>query len=80
MSEQQLKNLYQTNKKEFNEIYEKEYKENGFGALFMDILKNELKVYYLNFEKIPDEFKKKIKKDKKNIIMISDDFILYIRE
>ena len=46
----------------------------------MDVLKNELKVYYLDYEKIPEEFQKKINKDKKNVVILSDQFIIYIQE
>jgi len=80
MKEEDIKNIYQSNFKQFDEIYQKEFKEKGFGALFMDVLKNELKVYYLAYDKIPEEFKKKIKQNKKNVVILSDDFIVYIQE
>ena len=80
MNEDNLKKLYQQNQKSFLDIFIKEEKNNGFGALFMDVLKNELKIYYLPYVKIPSSFQQKIKKNKKNIIMLSNDFIIYIYE
>jgi hypothetical protein len=80
MKEEDIKKIYQSNHKYFDEIFQKEFKEKGFGALFMDVLKNELKVYYLDYEKIPEEFQKKINKDKKNVVILSDQFIIYIQE
>lgn len=79
MSENQLKNIFLTNKKNFLEIFNKESEEKGFGCLFIDFLKTSLNVYFLPEKDIPHHFFKNLKKNKKNFCMISTERILYIQ-